>query len=80
MGFKNLYVETDYKSLVTVLGDQSLANVENPRLARIKERTLWWQFKIIHTLGKKQVTADAFFRRKSKLPAVLFRSICKCAQ
>ena len=31
---------TDHTSLVTVLGDQSLADVDNPRLARIKERTL----------------------------------------
>ena len=36
MGCKNLYA-----SLLNVLGDQSLTNVEIPRLARIKERTLW---------------------------------------
>ena len=40
---------------------------------RIKEKTLWWQFKIIHTPGKKQLAADALSRRKSKLPAVLYR-------
>ena len=50
-----------------------MADVENPRLARIKEKTLWWQFKIIHTPGKKQLAADALSRRKSKLPAVLYR-------
>jgi hypothetical protein len=40
MGCKQLYVATDHKSLVCVLGDQSLDDVENPRLARIKEKTL----------------------------------------
>ena len=50
-----------------------MADVENPRLARIKERTLWWQFKIIHTPGKLQLAADALSRRKSKLPANLYR-------
>ena len=32
MGCPNLYVATDHASLVTVLGDQSLADVENPTL------------------------------------------------
>ena len=40
MGCRNLYVATDHSLLVPVLGDQSLADVENPRLARIKERSL----------------------------------------
>ena len=73
MGCKNLYVATDHSSLVTVLGDQSLVDVQNPRLARIKERTLWWQFKIIHTPGKQQLAADALSRRKSTLPAALYK-------
>ena len=73
MGCSNLYVATDHASLVNVLGDQSLADVENPRLARIKEKTLWWQFKILHTPGKLQLAADAISRRKSKLPAKLHR-------
>jgi hypothetical protein len=49
-----------------------MADVENSRLARIKEKTLWWQFKILHTPGKKQVAADALSRR-SKLPAALYK-------
>ena len=42
MGCKNLYVATDHSALFTVLGDQSMADVENPRLAKIKEKTLLW--------------------------------------
>ena len=72
MGCKNLYVATDHSALVTVLREQSMADVENHRLARIKEKTLWWQFKILHTPGKKQLAADALSRR-SKLPAALYR-------
>ena len=63
MGCKNLYMATDHSTLVNVLGDQSMADVENPRLARIKENKLWWQFKIFHTPGKKQLVADALSRR-----------------
>ena len=73
MGCKHLYVATDHKSLVGVLGDQSLADVQNPRLARIKERTLWWKFTIIHTPGKLQLAADVLSRRKTKLPATIYR-------
>ena len=72
MGCQNLYVATDHASLVTVLGDQSLADVENPRLARIKERTLWWQFKIIHTPGKLQLAAT--WRFTCAFPALAFNS------
>ena len=64
MGCKQLFVATDHKPLVSILGDQSLADVQNPRLARIKEKTLWWQFTIIHTPGKLQLAADALSRRK----------------
>jgi hypothetical protein len=71
IGCKNLYVVTDHSALVTVLGDQSMADVENPRLARIKEKTLWWQFKILNTPRNKQLAADALSRR-SKLPAALY--------
>jgi hypothetical protein len=73
MGCKQLYVATNHKSLVCVLGDQSLADVENPRLARIKERILWWQFTIVHTPGKLQLAADALSRRKTKLPATIYQ-------
>ena len=60
MGCKQLYVATDHKPLVSVLGDQSLADVQNPRLARIKEKTLWWQFRasynwlLMHCQGGKE--------------------------
>ena len=40
MGCQNFHVATDHASIVKVLGDQSLADVDDPRLARIKERTL----------------------------------------
>ena len=55
------------------VGDQSLADVENPRLARIKEKTLWWQSTIVHTPGKLQLAAHAISRRKTKLPATIYQ-------
>jgi hypothetical protein len=67
-----LYVATDHSYLVNILGEQSLPDIENPRLARLKERTLWWRFKILHTPDKKQLAADAISRR-NKLPAVMYK-------
>ena len=72
MGCKNLYLAMDHSALVTVLGDHTMADVKNHRLARIKEKTLWWHFKILHTVGKKQLAANALSRR-SKLPAALYK-------
>jgi hypothetical protein len=65
-----LYVATDHSSLVNILGEQSLADIENPRLAIIKERTLWWRFKILHTPGKKQLAADAISRMNKQMNKV----------
>ena len=73
MGCKQLYVATDHKSLVCVLGDQSLAAVENPLLARIKKNKLCWQFTIVHTPGKLQLAADTLSRSKTKLPATIYQ-------
>ena len=71
LGCKDLWVADDHSSLVSIMGEQSLADIENPRLARIKERTLWWIFQVVHTPGKKQLAADAISRRK-KSPAALY--------
>ena len=42
-------------------------------MARIKEKTLLWQFTIVHTPGKLQLAADALSRRKTKLPATIYQ-------
>ena len=47
------------------LDDRALDTVDNPRLLRIKERTLWWQYEMIYVPGVKQAAADAFSRRKT---------------
>ena len=59
--------------LVTSLGDKSLADEENPRLARIKTRTLWWDFKIIHVPGKLQEASDAISRRNTSKVNVVWQ-------
>ena len=73
LGCKDLYVATDHSPLVKILGDKSLADEENPRLAKIKTRTLWWNFKIIHVPGKLQEASDAISRRNTSKVNVVWQ-------
>lgn len=62
LGCRNLTVATDHKPLVKILGDQALGLVTNPRLFRIKQRTLMWHYKIVHVPGKSTPAADTASR------------------
>ena len=53
---------TDHKPLLGVLNDRSMESIDNPRLVRLKEKTLGWRFKIIHIPGKKLCGPDALSR------------------
>ena len=59
----NLVVATDHKPLVKIFGDRTLDEIANPRLFRIKKRTLRWYFTAVHVPGKFNQASDAAFRR-----------------
>ena len=65
LGCKDLYIATDHLPLVGILGDRALDTIDNPRMMRIKEKTLRWQYKIIYVPGLKQEAADAISRRQT---------------
>ena len=65
LGCKNLVIATDHKPLLSILNDRALDTIVNPRLLRIKERTLMWQFDIVYVSGWRQAAADSLSRRKS---------------
>ena len=66
MGCSDLLVVVDHKPLVKLLGDRRLDEIVNPRLFRIKQRTLMWQFQIEYQPGTKNHVADAVSRRPNK--------------
>ena len=68
MGCNNLVVATDHKPLVKIFGDRTLDEIANPRLFRIKQRTLRWYFTAVHVPGKLNQAADATSRRPSLKP------------
>ena len=62
MGCNNLLVNTDHEPLVKVLGDRRLDEILNPRLLRLKRRTLLWKFTIEYKPGEQIKFADATSR------------------
>ena len=61
-GCNNLIICTDHKPLTKLFGNRSLDEIQNPRLLRLKEKTMRWHFKIIHIPGKENFVADATSR------------------
>merc|ERR1712082_480155 len=64
LGNKQLYVATDHKPLVKIFGDKDLGEIPNPRLARLKEATLRWDFSVLHVPGATNAGPDALSRRR----------------
>ena len=64
LGCPNLTLATDHKPLTRILNDRQLDTICNPRLLKMKERTLMYRFKIVHVAGKSQAMslADATSR------------------
>ena len=65
MGCDDLVVVVDHKPLTKVLGDRTLDEISNPRLFRIKQRTLPWIYEIYWMPGKQNSFSDALSRNPS---------------
>ena len=66
MGCNDLIVVVDHAPLVKLLGDRRLDEIDNPRLFRLKQRTLMWRFQIEYQPGKMNNVADAVSRRPNR--------------
>ena len=66
LGCKNLIVATDHKPLVAILGDKELNQISNPRIFRLKQRTLPWCFDIAYLPGQTNGVADAMSRNPTQ--------------
>ena len=71
LGCQDLIVTTDHEPLKGIFGDRDLSKVANPRLFRLKERTLWYRFRIQHRQGKWHRGSDAMSRN----PATAVRAV-----
>jgi hypothetical protein len=68
LGCQDLTIATDHKPLVKILGDSSLDTIKNPRLFKIKEKTLPYRYKIKHVPGTWHKAPDACSRRPNRTP------------
>ena len=50
LGCDKLMVAVDHKPLLGILNDKSLADIKNPKLLMLKEKTLWFNFDVIHDM------------------------------
>ena len=55
----------DHKPLLRTLGDRCLNDIPNGRLRNLKEKTLRYRFRIIHTPGIRNKVPDALSRYPS---------------
>ena len=62
LGCPNLEVYTDHRPLLKLFSDRQLKDVTNPRLFRLKEKTLPFSFTIRFRPGKQNATADTLSR------------------
>lgn len=62
MGCHNLLVVTDHAPLLGILGDRDLSKIVNPRLFKIKQKTLLYRYNIQHCPGRWHRGSDAMSR------------------
>jgi hypothetical protein len=70
MGCNSLIVITDHKPLLKIFGDRRLDEIDNPRLFRLKRRTLMWRFNIAYMPGRNNAFSDATSRHPNKYAEV----------
>ena len=62
LGNPDFIVIVDHRPLVKIFGDRALGEISNPRLLRMKEKTMQYRFTIKHMAGKKNHAADTLSR------------------
>ena len=61
-GLKEFEIVCDHRPLIPLLNQKSLAQVENPRLLRLREKLVPYHFKAVWKSGKTHCIADALSR------------------
>ena len=66
LGCQDLIVITDHEPLVSIFNNRDLCTITNPRILKLKEKTLQYSFTIQYCPGKWHKAADAVSRNPPK--------------
>ena len=77
-GCQDLIVTTDHQPLTGVFGDRDLSGITNPRLFKLKEKTLQYRFTIQHRQGKWHRGSDAMSRHPAAVVKAVYDVCCVC--
>ena len=69
-GLPSFDVVTDHRPLIPILNQKSLAEIENPRLQRLREKLLPYNFSAVWKSGKTHCIPDALSRSPVDDPAI----------
>ena len=62
LGCKSLTIATDHKPLLGIFGNKDITKIMNPRILKLKEKTLKYDFEVKYNPGKWNRAADALSR------------------
>ena len=62
LGVKHFMLLTDCKPLINIFSEKALSSILNPRLLRIKQKPLSYNFTIKHIVGKNNTFTDTLSR------------------
>ena len=68
LGCRKLLVTTDHKPLMSIMSNRQLSLIKNSRVVAFQEKTLMWDFNIIHVPGNKNVVPDVASRYPQHKP------------
>ena len=64
LGCPDLLVAVDHKPLLVVINDRPLEEIKKTRLLALKQKTLWFRFKVVHVQGKYHCGPDYMSRQE----------------
>ena len=67
LGHPGFIIITDHRPLTRIFGDKEFSSINNPRLLRLKEKTLMYHFQTIHNPGNKDTAANTLSRYPLKV-------------
>ena len=70
LGCPNLTLAVDHRPLINILNDRSLSSIDNPRLLKLKEKSLRFKFNVMYVRGASEAirVADALSRHPTEQP------------